>query len=228
MKSMEITDEWLYQHMPVVDNAMIKALENQVDENYVFSKRFERKMKKVIRLEAHPVLTGAQQILKRVALFFTGIVCAGLVLTLSVDAYRDKFFMTLKTLRQDATQYNYSSEEKDAVLTPTIPTYIPEGYTETNRIDTPLFCEIFYENDAGEQIIWEQMLISANNALTLVLDNEYDAEEERVVDGHIATLYTYMNGYAMAYYEADNYVYVITADYMTAEEMFKFIASMDL
>ena len=128
MRSMEITDEWLYQHMPVVDNAMITALENQVDREYVFSKRFEQKMQKVIRWEAHPVLTGAQQLLKRMAIFFTGIVCAGLVLTLSVNAYRDKFFMTLKTLREDATQYNYSSEEKDAVLTPTC---IPEGYTET-------------------------------------------------------------------------------------------------
>ena len=223
MRSMEITDEWLYQHMPVVDNAMITALENQVDREYVFSKRFEQKMQKVIRREAHPVLTGAQQLLKRMAIFFTGIVCAGLVLTLSVDAYRDKFFMTLKTLREDATQYNYSSEEKDAVLTPTIPTCIPEGYTETDRRDSPLFCEIFYENNAGEQLIWEQMLISSNNALTLVLDNEYDAEEEHVIGGHIATVYTYVDGYAMAYYEADNYVYVITADHMTAEEMYALV-----
>lgn len=46
MRSMEITDEWLYQHMPVVDNAMITALENQVDREYVFSKRFEQKCKK--------------------------------------------------------------------------------------------------------------------------------------------------------------------------------------
>lgn len=90
------------------------------------------------------------------------------------------------------------------------------------------FCEIFYENNAGEQLIWEQMLISANNALTLVLDNEYDAEEEHVIGGHIATVYTYVDGYVMAYYEADNYVYVITADHMTAEEMFQLIASMDI
>ena len=207
---------------------MITALENQVDREYVFSKRFEQKMQKVIRREAHPVLTGAQQLLKRIAIFFTGIVCGGLVLTLSVDAYRDKFFMTLKTLREDATQYNYSSEEKDAVLAPTIPTCIPEGYTETDRRDSPLFCEIFYENNAGEQLIWEQMLISANNALTLVLDNEYDAEEEHVIGGHIATVYTHVDGYVMAYYEADNYVYVITADHMTAEEMFQLIASMDI
>lgn len=58
---MEVTDEWLYQHMPVVDNAMITALENQVDREYVFSKRFEQKMQKVIRREAHPVLTGADR-----------------------------------------------------------------------------------------------------------------------------------------------------------------------
>ena len=72
------------------------------------------------------------------AIFFTGIVCAGLVLTLSVDAYRDKFFMTLKTLREDATQYNYSSGEKDAVLTPTIPTCIPEAIQRQTE-ETVLF-----------------------------------------------------------------------------------------
>ena len=46
MRSMEVTDEWLYQHMPVVDNAMITALENQVGREYVFSKRFDPNCKK--------------------------------------------------------------------------------------------------------------------------------------------------------------------------------------
>ncbi len=111
-----------------------------------------------------------------------------------------------------------------------LPRYRPASRRAIQRQteETVLFCEIFYENNAGEQLIWEQMLISANNALTLVLDNEYDAEEEHIIGGHIATVYTYVDGYAMAYYEADNYVYVITADHMTAEEMFQLIASMDI
>lgn len=87
-------------------------------------------MQKVIRREAHPVLTGAQQLLKRIAIFFTGIVCGGLVLTLSVDAYRDKFFMTLKTLREDATQYNYSSEEK---MRYSLPRYRPASRRAIQR-----------------------------------------------------------------------------------------------
>lgn len=37
---MEVTDEWLYQHMPVVDNAMITALENQVDRELCIFKTF--------------------------------------------------------------------------------------------------------------------------------------------------------------------------------------------
>lgn len=43
MRSMEITDEWLYQHMPVVDNAMITALENQVDLGICIFKTFLNK-----------------------------------------------------------------------------------------------------------------------------------------------------------------------------------------
>ena len=58
MRSMEVTDEWLYQHMPVVDNDMITALENQVDREYVFSKRFEQKMQKVIRRRPSPPAPG--------------------------------------------------------------------------------------------------------------------------------------------------------------------------
>ena len=34
MKRIQVTDEWLYQYMPVVDEAIIRELESQVDESY--------------------------------------------------------------------------------------------------------------------------------------------------------------------------------------------------
>lgn len=46
MRSMDRTDEWLYQHMPVVDNAMITALENQVDRDMYFQNVLNKKCKK--------------------------------------------------------------------------------------------------------------------------------------------------------------------------------------
>ena len=159
MEHMEVTDEWLYKYMPVVDRAIIKALESQVDNEYEFSERFERKMKKVIWKEAHPVLNGVQKIMKRVAAFLTGILCTGLILTMSVEAYREKFFETLKIMYEDSVLYTYSSNEKNMVIRTTEPRYIPMGYEEIERVENNICVNIFYENEKGEQITWEQMLI---------------------------------------------------------------------
>lgn len=225
MEYMEVTDEWLYKYMPVVDRAIIKALESQVDNDYEFSERFERKMKKVIWKEAHPVLNGVQKIVKRAAAFLTGILCTGLILTMSVEAYREKFFETLKIMYEDSVLYTYSSNEKNTVIRITEPCYIPVGYEEIERLENNICANIFYENEKGEQITWEQMLI--NNGNSIVLDNEYDTEEERIINGHILTLFIYTDGYVMAYYEADNYAYLVTADHLTIDEICEIIASMD-
>ena len=80
MEHMEVTDEWLYKYMPVVDRAIIKALESQVDNEYEFSERFERNMKKVIWKEAHPVLNGVQKIMNRLQAYLTMILSIRLIL----------------------------------------------------------------------------------------------------------------------------------------------------
>ena len=49
MKQMEVTDELLYQYMPIADEMDLDALEAEIaDEEIVFSKKFERKIKKVL------------------------------------------------------------------------------------------------------------------------------------------------------------------------------------
>ena len=41
---MRVTDEWLYEKMPIVDAAMVKRLEDDIDKEYVFSDKFIRHM----------------------------------------------------------------------------------------------------------------------------------------------------------------------------------------
>ena len=41
---MRVTDEWLYKKMPIVDAAMVKRLEDDIDKEYVFSDKFIRHM----------------------------------------------------------------------------------------------------------------------------------------------------------------------------------------
>ena len=48
MEHIKVTDEWLYKYMPIVDEAIIESLEKQVNYEYKFSKKFEKKMQRVI------------------------------------------------------------------------------------------------------------------------------------------------------------------------------------
>ena len=40
MKRIEVTDEWLYKYMPIVDEAIIRELEDGTDYGYQFSAKF--------------------------------------------------------------------------------------------------------------------------------------------------------------------------------------------
>ena len=40
---MKVTDEWLYEKMPIVDAAMVRQLEVCTQKKYVFSDKFRKK-----------------------------------------------------------------------------------------------------------------------------------------------------------------------------------------
>lgn len=41
---MKVTDEWLYEKMPIVDAAMVRQLEVCTQKDYVFSDKFRKRM----------------------------------------------------------------------------------------------------------------------------------------------------------------------------------------
>ena len=88
MKRISVTDEWLYQYMPIVDEALIRELEENTDYEYRFSSRFERQMKKLIRREAHPRKSGFYRFSKKAALLFVCVISSLFVIVMSVQAYR--------------------------------------------------------------------------------------------------------------------------------------------
>ncbi|MBQ7942603.1 MAG: hypothetical protein IJ326_00910 [Lachnospiraceae bacterium] len=123
MKRVEVTDQWLYKYMPVVDEAIIQELEDNIEE-YEFSDRFERKMKKLMWQEAHSWIGSFVKYAKRVAILFGCIIGSMFVITMSVEAYRVKFFETLETLLSDMIEYIYYDEEEEVEFKILEPTYI--------------------------------------------------------------------------------------------------------
>lgn len=44
----EVTDEFLYQYVPRAEEAWIGAIEKQVEAGHAYSRRFEKKMKRIL------------------------------------------------------------------------------------------------------------------------------------------------------------------------------------
>lgn len=225
MERVKVTDEWLYKYMPIVDAAMIQELESRVDTEYEFSRKFERNMKRLIKREAHPWIRVVQNIMKRVAVFFIGVIGIALILTMSVEAYRVKFFETIKTFFEDSVFYNYSAIEDESEFTHYVPSYIPLGYFEIDKMSSETNLSIMYENENGELITWDQMLVTETS--NVLMDTEYDSLEKVEMNGYTIDVALYESGYASAYFEYEQYVFVLTADALTIDEIESIFESIE-
>lgn len=219
MRHMEVTDEWLYKYMPMVDEAMIKELEESTDYTYQFSDRFERKMKRLIWREAHWWLNAGYRQLKHVALLGICVVASVLLLSLGVEGNRIKFFETVSTMLESSVRYTYFTDEPEGEFQAREPGYLPEGYRETERSLSDIHMLLVYENDRGEMITWEQWL--ASDGGSIVMDTEYDACETKEVNGKFVTVYLYSDEFKAAYCEFKESVYILSADNLSVDEIYK-------
>lgn len=224
MERVKVTDEWLYKYMPVVDAAIIQDLEKRVDTEYRFSRKFERKMKRLIRREAHPWIEMAHKIMKKVAVFFIGVISATFIFTMSVEAYRVKFFETIKTIFEDSFIFSYFTESDTNKLVNREPTYIPDSYQEIDRSENENYLSIIYVNDEGEVLLWDQMLVTDGGSMAF--DLEYDEEESKVIFGSSATVFLYENGYKSIYYEYEDYSYMVVTESLSKDELYRMVESI--
>ena len=212
-----VTDEWLYQTMPLIDQALLRKMESEVDYEYEFSEQFERKMRKLIakekRLRFWYRLSGRTRRAASVA----GIVTASLLLsTLSVQAYRTHFFETIKTEWEDSALYTYlvgANGEKgsdELEFNAMMPQVIPQGYEIVEETKGELHYSLLCENDKKEILDWNQDKVT--DALSIVMDSEYDWEQIVEKNGRDVTIHGYADGYKTVYYEYETYLFTIYAD----------------
>lgn len=219
MQQIEVTDEWLYRYTPVVDEAVIRKLEAETDYGYHFSAGFERKMKKLIWREAHPWAETVYRHLKHTAVLGICVVATVFFFTMGAEGKRVKFFETVRTMWEDSELYTYFTDEKKGEFREIEPAYVPEGYVETERYLLSTSFTLVYENEMGEMITWEQQLILDGDSV--VMDTEYDSRMTYEVDGKMITICIYTFGYKYAYCEKDDYVYILTADNLTIDDIKK-------
>lgn len=219
MQHIEVTDELLYKYMPIVDEAIIMELENNTDYEYQFSAKFVRKMRMLIWKDAHPWVSDIFRQLKRTVAMSICVAVVLFLLTMSVEGNQIKLFETVRTMWEDSELYTYFYDAQEGEFQEREPAYIPEGYEVTYNDLSDIHLLLIYENDVGEVISWEQMIVS--NSAGVVVDNEYDSKVVQEVDGKFVTVCIYADGFKYAYCEHKEYVYILTADNLAVEEIYK-------
>lgn len=215
-----ITDEILYKYVPIVDEMLIKEIEDQTNYEYEFSDDFNRKMKKLIFQEKHQVLYKFFRApLKYVASVIVIIVASLFMVTMSVEANRIIFFERIQTIWEDSYLYKYFADEGNQIVLYE-PEYIVEGYELINHIENDIVSLYEYYNVVTEQQynLSQEMVTEGKK---VVFDLSYDSKEVVNVGNCVVDIYRYQNGYVRAYTEYQEFIFTIDADNMTNEDLLK-------
>ena len=219
-----ITDELLYKYVPIVDEMLVKEIEENTDYEYEFSDIFEIKMKKLIFEEKHQKLS---KIIKSPLIMIASIVIVVFLslftVTMSVEAYRIEFFAKVKTIFEDSFVYKYYAEEDSEGIIYE-PQYIVEGY-ELIRYDENDISSIYeyYNYKTDQQYNLTQELVT--DGKNVVFDLEYDSLEKIEIGEFNIDIYRYEDGYIRAYLEFGQSVFIVEADNLSEEEIKKIIVN---
>ena len=180
-----ISDNDLYEAARKVDEAILASLPKPEECEATFSRRFERKMKKIIRRVDHPVRYWVQ---KSVACFLvTVLLGSSCLLALSSEA-RAIFLGWIREIREGWSVYHYIGEEKDSLEGITYhPTWVPDGYEVVAEYSDPWHLNIEYQNADEELATFSYAMYTE----TMEAQVESDGAEVKhiFVNGHPADLY---------------------------------------
>ena len=219
-----ITDELLYKYVPIVDEMLVKEIEENTDYEYKFSDIFEIKMKKLIFEEKHQKLSKIiKSPLRMIASIVIVVFLSLFTVTMSVEAYRIEFFAKVKTIFEDSFVYKYYVEEDSEGIIYE-PQYIVEGY-ELIRHDENDISSIYeyYNYKTDQQYNLTQELVT--DGKNVVFDLEYDSLEKIEIGEFNIDIYRYEDGYIRAYLEFGQSVFIVEADNLSEEEIKKIIVN---
>lgn len=207
-----IDDDFLYNHMKSSENIILENLPKEHELSHKFSKRFERRMNKLIRQERRsPFIKSFINHGKRVAIIFLIFISIAFATTMSVEAYRVKFFEIVIEVWEEFTSIIFKSKESidDRKLIPVNPIYIPDDFKIIEEDTNHYEHFIYWENDYGVEIMFEQAKITSN---AIINDTEGIEIEKIFIEEQEVIYFTNKNVHQL-YWNDSNYIYTIVSSY---------------
>lgn len=158
-----LSEEFLYKHIPRAETAAMESIPAENELNHIFSGRFLRKMKTLLKYERRGSFGRfATRLGRVVAVVLVVVIMLNTVLVVSVEAYREKFFEIIQTVTERFTSF-FVEVDDDAPVTefvPIEPPYIPEGFELIEQFSDAISHTVIYLNEDGQEIYYEQVIIT--------------------------------------------------------------------
>jgi len=203
---MMIDEAYLYEHMPEAEKYLLAEIPPDEELNHKFSRRFERKMKALIKYERRT---------PKERKFYRGmkIACAALAVILfvafgsvmSVKAYRFRIIEFFLEVFENKTSYSAQEETPEGELVvPVEPGYVPEGYEVIKQVVSDAEYTVWYENYNSDRIFY-------NQAVPSMVGRYWDTEERLVeeiwIGKQIVSVTEEEDGKHTIYWNDDCYAY---------------------
>ena len=225
MGQIKVTDDLLKDVLPKVSDELVKEWESETVENHEFSTGFDRHMKKFIRKHKNKQLMRELMVVGKIAaalLLLIGVCFFGN--TMVARAILDVLFKKIEVALEDSSMYVYDEKTDSYIFNMYEPEYVPEGYEEVYRMVDEKAVSISYENKDGENIHWKQRIVETG--MVSGTDNEYDDIIEKEYAGDKVIMRFYESGQKGLNYEVGNFMFSISADNISVEELYEMIKKM--
>lgn len=233
MSKIVVDDDFLYRHMPALEEKIMRAYPKEEELAYEFSEEFERKMERLMKRAAQkekyglPVSTG-KRIAAAIAIGLIGVmVLAVNTKALNMEFIRTKLYEFTQTVYDTYIERRYTApEDKVGEFVPLYPEYIPEGYELAieEADDTSLL--LSYENKEESCLVISQEQIQ--DGMSVSDDNEYISESPVEILGHQGKISRKEDGQIHIRWESENTLYLVGADGLTEEELLKVCESLEI
>lgn len=206
--SFDITDDMLKESIPIATKIILDDLPSDDELNHVFSKDFERKMKRLVRQQKRSSFTNKVIFYsKRTAIVFLIILAGLFTVTMSSEALRLRFFELVIRVYEDLTSFVFSTNDGEESLNLKIiePKYIPNDFKEVDRVDNFI---ITYKNKNNIEINYTFCEIGSNS---IILDTENAKVENISINGNRAK-YIEKGTSIQLFWNDKNCIYLLSTD----------------
>ena len=175
-----------------VEENMLKAWDAEDGSGHVFSPSFDLRME--------PLLTSARRREQRLraaqafaASFAIVLLCAFTWLA-SHAAARNAVQKWVRETWRNTVVYRFT-DTREAALPNYRPTWLPEGYKETEVFETNTYCVVTYQNDQGSCIFFRYQLMKDGSDFGLAFLSQEEYQHQIVsINGMLGELYICISG----------------------------------